>query len=71
MEVKAKFLNAFVMGLILGTIYYNQDDSQRSAKNILGLFFILNMYQVRTLGMMAPETSVTCPCVVIRLRCAC
>lgn len=35
------------MGLILGLIYLHQGDSQQSAHNLLGLFFILTMYQVR------------------------
>jgi len=43
--MKARTLNAVLMGLILGIIYYNQNSSQASAKNILGLFFILIMYQ--------------------------
>ena len=47
-ELKAKFFNAVFMGLILGSIYYNQDNSQGSAKNLLGLFFIFTMYQTMT-----------------------
>jgi hypothetical protein len=43
--VKAKFLNSIVMGLILGTIYFGQDDTQKSAKNIMGLFFLVIMFQ--------------------------
>ncbi len=45
MEVKAKFMNSIVMGLILGTIYYGQTDTQQSAKNIMGLFFLVIMFQ--------------------------
>lgn len=45
-EVRARFFNSIMMGIILGLIYYNQGDSQQSAKNLLGLFFILTMYQV-------------------------
>lgn len=47
-ELKAKFFNAVFMGLILGLIYYDQDNSQGSAKNMLGLFFIFTMYQTMT-----------------------
>jgi len=43
--VKAKFLNSVVMGLILGTIYFGQNDTQQSAKNIMGLFFLVIMFQ--------------------------
>lgn len=38
-------MNSIVMGLILGIIYYGQTDTQRSAKNIMGLFFLLMMFQ--------------------------
>lgn len=44
-DVKARFMNSIVMGLILGIIYYGQTDTQRSAKNIMGLFFLLIMFQ--------------------------
>jgi hypothetical protein len=47
-EVKARFVTSIVMGLILGTIYFGQDDTQKSAKNVMGLFFLLNMFQVMT-----------------------
>ena len=43
--MKAKFLNSVVMGLILGTIYFGQNDTQQSAKNIMGLFFLVIMFQ--------------------------
>lgn len=45
LDVKARFVNAIVMGLILGIIYYGQTDTQQSAKNIMGLFFLLIMFQ--------------------------
>ncbi len=45
LDVKARFANALVMGFILGIIYYGQTDSQQSAKNIMGLFFLLIMFQ--------------------------
>jgi hypothetical protein len=45
LDVKARFANAVVMGFILGIIYYGQTDSQQSAKNIMGLFFLLIMFQ--------------------------
>lgn len=47
-ELKAKFCNSVFMGFILGLIYYNQDNSQGSAKNLLGLFFVFTMYQTMT-----------------------
>lgn len=45
MDMLARLLNAILMGVILGGIYYNQSLSQGSAKNILGLYFIFVMYQ--------------------------
>jgi len=33
------------MGFILGIIYHGQDDTQQSAKNIMGLFFLIIMFQ--------------------------
>jgi hypothetical protein len=38
-------MNSLVMGMILGTIYLGQTDTQESAKNIMGLFFLIIMFQ--------------------------